>query len=154
MHQYTILNRKALMAKFGAFYNNLLQIHPIYVIWAPSSSSLMKTPENQPIPIPNFGKKIPQKARTYTSYAYHVNLRTPTTTPSGPADKYLQRSYINEDSKVRLEKWNANVWNCGTVSQNWRLSANLRPAGKRLYVPILNIQKLKGLKRVKWDKID
>ena len=30
--------------KLGAFYNNLPKIHPIYVIWAPSS--LMKTPRS------------------------------------------------------------------------------------------------------------
>ena len=29
--------------KLGVFYNNLHKIHPIYVIWAPSS--LMKTPD-------------------------------------------------------------------------------------------------------------
>ena len=40
-HQYTIFERKAsILLKLGAFYNNLLKIHPIYVIWAPS---LMKT---------------------------------------------------------------------------------------------------------------
>ena len=42
--------------KLGAFYNNLPKIHPIYVIWAPSS--LMKTP---PIAIPNFAKKCPKR---------------------------------------------------------------------------------------------
>ena len=31
-----------ILTKLGAFYNNLPKIHPIYVIWAPSS--LMKTP--------------------------------------------------------------------------------------------------------------
>ena len=42
--------------KLGAFYNNLPKIHPIYVIWAPSS--LMKAP---PIAIPNFAKKCPKR---------------------------------------------------------------------------------------------
>ena len=42
--------------KLGAFYNNLPKIHPICVIWAPSS--LMKTP---PIAIPNFAKKCPKR---------------------------------------------------------------------------------------------
>ena len=58
-HQYTIFERKApdlIWIKLGAFYNNLPQIHPIYVIWAPPS--LMKTP---PIAIPNFAKKCPKR---------------------------------------------------------------------------------------------
>ena len=42
--------------KLGAFYNNLPKIHPIYVIWAPSS--LM---ENPPIAIPNFAKRCPKR---------------------------------------------------------------------------------------------
>ena len=33
-----------ILIKLGAFYNNLPKIHPIYVIWAPSS--LMKTPRS------------------------------------------------------------------------------------------------------------
>ena len=39
-----------ILTKLGAFYNDLAKIHPIYVIWAPSS--LMKPP----IAIPNFAK--------------------------------------------------------------------------------------------------
>ena len=42
------------------FYNNLPKIHPIYVIWAPSS--LMKTPDRYT----KFCEKVPQKAGTYT----------------------------------------------------------------------------------------
>ena len=58
----SIFNRKAsnftkLGVFFGFFYNNLLKIHPIYLIWAPSS--LMKTP--LPIAIPNFAKKSPKR---------------------------------------------------------------------------------------------
>ena len=44
----------------GAFYNNLPLIHPIYVIWAPSS--LMKPPDRYT----KFCEKAPQKAGTYT----------------------------------------------------------------------------------------
>ena len=50
-----------ILIKLGAFYNNLPKIHPIYVIWAPSS-------------LMNFREKVPQKAGTYV---YHVNVRTP-----------------------------------------------------------------------------
>ena len=46
--------------KLGAFYNNLPKIHPIYVIWAPSS--LMKPPDRYT----KFREKVPQKAGTYT----------------------------------------------------------------------------------------
>ena len=49
-----------ILIKLGAFYNNLPKIHPIYVIWAPSS--LMKTPHRYT----KFCKKVPQKAGTYT----------------------------------------------------------------------------------------
>ena len=44
-----------ILTKLGAFDNNLPKIHPIYVIWAPSS--LKKTP----IAILNFGKKYPKR---------------------------------------------------------------------------------------------
>ena len=44
-----------ILIKLGAFYNSLPKIHPIYVIWAPSS--LMKPP----IAIPNFAKKCPKR---------------------------------------------------------------------------------------------
>ena len=45
-----------ILTKLGAFYTIWPKIHPIYVIWAPSS--LMKTP---PIAIPNFAKKRPKR---------------------------------------------------------------------------------------------
>ena len=47
-----------ILTKLGAFYNNLPQIHPIYVIWAPSS--LMKNPDCNT----KFREKAPQKAGT------------------------------------------------------------------------------------------
>ena len=55
--------------KLGAFYNNLPKIHPIYVIWAPSS--LMKTPRS----LYQISRKSAPKGRHI--YAYHVNVRTP-----------------------------------------------------------------------------
>ena len=57
------------LSKLGAFYNNLPKVHPIYVIWAPSS--LMKPP---PIAIRNFAS--PKRYRHI--YVYHVKFkRTP-----------------------------------------------------------------------------
>ena len=50
-----------ILIKLGAFYDNLPKIHPIYVIWAPSS--LMKTPDRYT----EFRENAPQKAGTYTS---------------------------------------------------------------------------------------
>ena len=55
--------------KLGAFYNNLPKIHPIYVIWAPSS--LMKTPRS----LYQISRKSAPKGRHI--YVYHVNVRTP-----------------------------------------------------------------------------
>ena len=55
--------------KLGAFYNNLPKIHPIYVIWAPSS--LMKTPRS----VYQISRKGAPKGRHI--YVYHVNVRTP-----------------------------------------------------------------------------
>ena len=52
--------RHPILIKLGAFYNNLPKIHPIYVIWAPSS--LMKTPDRYT----KFCEKAPQKVGTYT----------------------------------------------------------------------------------------
>ena len=57
--------------KLGAFYNNLPKIHPIYVIWAPSS--LMKTPP--PRLLNQISQKSAPKGRHI--YVYHVNVRTP-----------------------------------------------------------------------------
>ena len=61
-HQNTIFERKAspILTKLGALNNNLPKIHPIYVIWAPSS--LMK-PANR---YTKFCEKAPQEAGTYT----------------------------------------------------------------------------------------
>ena len=53
----------------GAFYNNLPKIHPIYVIWAPSS--LMKTPRS----LYQISRKSAPKGRHI--YVYHLNVRTP-----------------------------------------------------------------------------
>ena len=55
--------------KLGAFYNNLPKIHPIYVIWAPSS--LMKTPRS----LYQISRKSAPKGRHI--YVYQVNVRTP-----------------------------------------------------------------------------
>ena len=54
--------------KFGAFYNNLPKIHPINVIWAPSS--LMKTPRS----LYQISRKSAPKGRLI--YVYHINVRT------------------------------------------------------------------------------
>ena len=56
--------------KLGAFYNAIcIKIHPIYVIWAPSS--LMKTPRS----LYQISPKGAPKGRHI--YVYHVNVRTP-----------------------------------------------------------------------------
>ena len=49
-----------ILTKLAAFYNNSPKIHPIYVIWAPSS--LMNPPDRYT----TFREKAPQKADTYT----------------------------------------------------------------------------------------
>ena len=59
-----------ILAKLGAFYNNLPKIHPIYALWAPSS--LMKTPDCYT----KFCEKAPQKAGTYT---YTMSMWEPPT---------------------------------------------------------------------------
>ena len=67
---YTISERKAPnFDKLGAFYNNLPKIHPVYVIWAPSS--LMKTLWS----LYQISWKSAPKGRHI--YVYHVNVRTP-----------------------------------------------------------------------------
>ena len=63
--------------KLGAFYNNLPQIHPIYVIWAPSS--LMKTPQS----LYQISRKSAPKGRHI--YVYHVNMRPPGPVPNAAA---------------------------------------------------------------------
>ena len=70
-HQYTRRKKEKhrILTKLGDFYNNLPTIHPIYVIWAPSS--LMKPPNRYT----RFREKAPQTAGTL--YVYHVNVRTP-----------------------------------------------------------------------------
>ena len=67
--------------KLGAFYNNLPKIHPIYVIWAPSS--LMKTPRS----LYQISRKSAPKGRHI--YVYHVNVRTPP-----PGAFHIPRSFI------------------------------------------------------------
>ena len=51
--------KHTILTKLGAFYNDLPKIHPIYVIWAPSS--LMKPPPHR---YTKFHEKSPQKAGT------------------------------------------------------------------------------------------
>ena len=60
-------NNHPICTKLGAFYDNLPKIHPIYVIWSPSS--LMKTL----IAIPKFAKKRPKGRHIYV---YHVNEKS------------------------------------------------------------------------------
>ena len=60
--------------KLGAFYINLPKIHPIYVIWAPSS--LMKTSRS----LYQISRKSAPKGRHI--YVYHVNVRPPRGTVS------------------------------------------------------------------------
>ena len=62
--------------KLGAFYNNLPKIHPIYVIWAPSS--LMKTPG---LLYQILRKSAPKGRHIYVN---HVNVRTPPRAESRP----------------------------------------------------------------------
>ena len=57
-----------ILTKLGDFYNDLPKIHPIYVIWAPSS--LMKTPRS----LYQISRKSAPKGRHI--YIYHVDVRT------------------------------------------------------------------------------
>ena len=75
------------LTKLGAFYNNLPQIHPIYVIWAPSS--LMKTPDRST----KFREKVPQKAGTYT---YTMSLWEPPGTCDGFEASVMVKSWRND----------------------------------------------------------
>ena len=50
----------SILNKLGAFYNNLPKIHPIYIIWAPSS---LMTPPHRYTKV---REKAPQNAGTYT----------------------------------------------------------------------------------------
>ena len=54
----------------GAFYSNLLKIHPIYANWVPSSA--MKLPPHPPSPYQNLQKSNPKGRHIYM---YHVNVR-------------------------------------------------------------------------------
>ena len=62
-----------ILIKLGAFYNIWTKIHPIYVMWTPSS--LMKTPRS----LYQILRKSAPKGRHI--YVYYVNVRTP---PPGP----------------------------------------------------------------------
>ena len=80
--------------KLGAFYNNLPKIHPIYVIWAPSS--LMKTPRS----LYQISRKGAPKGRHI--YVYHVNVRTP------PGATYIVRElWYNHMLRAGAELRNA-----------------------------------------------
>ena len=72
--------------KLGAFYNNLPKIHPIYVIWAPSS--LMKTPWS----LYQISRKGAPRGRHI--YVYHVNVRTPP--PPGSITLCYYKIWLNE----------------------------------------------------------
>ena len=65
--------KHSIWIKLGAFCNNLPKIHPICVIWAPSS--LMKTPRS----LYQILRKSAPKGRHI--YVYHVNVRTPPGVP-------------------------------------------------------------------------
>ena len=68
--QYTIFEKNTqLWPNWMLFYNNLPKIHPIYLIWAPSS--LMETPWS----LYQILRKSAPKGRHI--YVYHVNVRTP-----------------------------------------------------------------------------
>ena len=60
----------AILTKLGAFLKSLPKIHPIYVIWAPSS--LMKTPRS----LYQISRKSAPKG-SHIIRVYHVNVRTP-----------------------------------------------------------------------------
>ena len=57
-------------AKLGAFYDNLLKVHPMYVNWVPLC--VRKTPQYA---VPKFAKSTP-KGRHIGLYIYHVDVRT------------------------------------------------------------------------------
>ena len=62
------------MFKFGAFYHNMLKIHPTDVNWAPPSVKKERKKKKTMFIGPTIHEKAPQKAGTYT---YHVNVRPP-----------------------------------------------------------------------------
>ena len=83
--------------KLGAFYNNLPKIHPIYVIWAPSS--LMKPPDRYT----KFREKVPQKAGTYT---YTMSMWDP---PGHEGERWIS-----------LVWWNGSLWNSYRPIGHWQ----------------------------------
>ena len=95
-HQYTIFERKAPnLTKLGGFYNNLPQIHSIYVIWAPSS--VMKTPRS----LYQILRKSAPKGRHI--HVYHVKVRT---TPGNlaPMHSRTHYPYTNPSQYLHLHK--------------------------------------------------
>ena len=63
-HQYTIFERKyPILTKLGAFYNNLLKIHPVLY----NLGSLVSD-ENPSIAVPNFVKSAPKGRHIYAPY--------------------------------------------------------------------------------------
>ena len=64
-----------ILLKLGAFYHNLLKIHQIHVIWAPSSP--MKPTDRYHS---KYREIVPEKEDTYRYRPYRVNVRTPPVT--------------------------------------------------------------------------
>ena len=85
------LKTHPIVTKLGAFYNNVPQIDPIYVIWA--LSSLMKTHDRYT----KFREKAPQKAGTYT---YTMSVWEPLPPPPGFHLKFRIVSSINSRYRV------------------------------------------------------
>ena len=79
--------------KLGAFYNSLPKIHPIYVIWAPSS--LMKTPRS----LYQISRNVPQKAGTYT---YTMSMWEPPPGVGKVQIKITQRKV--QDGRIKEKK--------------------------------------------------
>ena len=75
-----------ILTNLGAFYNNLPKIHPICVIWAPSSR--MKSPRS----LYQILWKSTPKGRHI--YIYHVNVRTPSTSKGGPLQVMSNLSWV------------------------------------------------------------
>ena len=81
--------------KLGAFYNNFPKIHPIYVIWAPSS--LMKPP---PIAIPNFAKKCPKR---------QAHIRIPCQCENPPGTSFNWRGHLHNETTTLVNGWLSQV---------------------------------------------
>ena len=71
-------------------YNNLPKMHPIYVIWAPSSD---ETPNSYT----KFCKKSTPKGRHIGLYIYHVNVRN---LPPPHTLRVLSKEFRNRGRKV------------------------------------------------------